>query len=607
MPRPVRRLGVIAVVAILIAASLSGVAAQQTSDGIEAADEIYVRSNGDAVLRYSASETAESSQTMEFGVSVPENLAYGLLTQTVEDTPEVRGQLSLAASQSMAEGEGGLSLPRPESLKAFSFELVSEVTDQTATNELSLATTVRDESGAFGVVQSISTSGEVTTGPDDFGMESRFDVRANLPLGERESLTATLEEEGTSHTLSIDHERPVDERTAREWNDRERARRLLQQQYDALASQLGGSASVAVEKVSVSETASGFRLRQVYTVRFSGIDSGIESLLRSALLERPDFDREQAERLARAFAAVELRELSLDFTLDGRNLNGSLRVDVRNYAELVQAYLATLERGAGGTTDRLQKRLAAQRAAGLQRTLQWDARLGHPESGVVELSLDTNTNTENRAAYVEELRARNISVLTQTIDVTGAVRDDRLEFEGQGTIEGEELLDTLLADLPPAEELPPESAAWIEGLRDANPDRAKMVGSYDGDGLRLEAGASFENLAALRDALADVGDIPEVTTIVGRIDEGGGDTYVTVANAVSGTPTESTVRGLPYVDAGTTIHLPGTWDRDFPAMDIDRAESFLSDVGPGSSGPGFGVLAGISALLMVGLWIRFRR
>jgi PGF-CTERM protein len=94
--------------------------------------------------------------------------------------------------------------------------------------------------------------------------------------------------------------------------------------------------------------------------------------------------------------------------------------------------------------------------------------------------------------------------------------------------------------------------------------------------------------------------------VVGRANETGGETVVRVPGAVSGTPTEQRVRSLSGVGEETTVHLPGEWDREFPAMDVERARNFLSDDGTGSSGPGFGVLAAVAALLAAGLLGRRR-
>jgi len=100
----------------------------------------------------------------------------------------------------------------------------------------------------------------------------------------------------------------------------------------------------------------------------------------------------------------------------------------------------------------------------------------------------------------------------------------------------------------------------------------------DTDGVTAEAGAAFEDLAVLRDALVTESGVPGFTEIVGRTD---GDTTTYVRVTVDSDASEADVRERTDVGEETTVHMPGEWDREFPEMDTDRAEAFLN--GDGSS------------------------
>jgi hypothetical protein len=279
----------------------------------------------------------------------------------------------------------------------------------------------------------------------------------------------------------MDWSRPVPQRTAEQWRNADNAGRLLRMQYGAIAESLGGSASVDVREVSVSETDTGFRLDQAYTVRFSGIESGVESAIRDALAADPQFSDEQVDRLASAVSAVELRELNVDYSLDARDLTGEVRLDLRGYDELAPAYLESVQAiGPGTAGDALEQaraRFEAQRAADLEQRYTWSASLSHPESGVVRAEVDAESRATNWATYVDELRSRDVPFVSREFELTGDLRDDRLAFNGSASLAGDDLFEPLTQGLPTGEEVPESSAAILEGLREAELQTAKATGS----------------------------------------------------------------------------------------------------------------------------------
>ncbi len=597
------------VAALVLQAAAVGVTAQTAA---EPADDVYVSDNGDAVFVYESEPGEDSPESAEFGVNVAENLVYGLVTDSVEGTPDVRGQFSAGATPTELTAEGGLSVPSPDALQAFALEVSSATTEQTSESDVSLDTTITDESGLSGFVNSVNTSGEVTMAADQLTATAGLDVRTNVPLGERESLQASIAADDGGYELAVDWSRLVPQRQAEQWRNSDNAERLLRTQYQAIAESLGGSASVEIGSISVTQEDAGYRLEQVYTVQLSGIDSGLESMVRTALAENPEFSDEQVDRLASGIAAVDLRDLSINYTLDARDLTGEVNLDVRGYDQLALAYFEIAQAvGAGNVgdvLDRARSQFEAQQAADLEQRFHWVGNLSHPESGVVRGQLEARSRATNWGEYVDELQERDVPFISQEFELTGDLSDGRLAFDGSASMTGEELFDLLTQGFPTGEDVPSETAAIFEALRDSNPEKAKVTGSYDSDGLRFEAGAEFGDLAQLRDAIAEETEVPRFSEVAGRANETGGESIVRVPGAVSEQPTEASVRELTGVSDDTTIHMPGEWDRDFPSMDVERARDFLSDVGAGSSGPGFGAIVAIVAILVAaGLLGRRRR
>lgn len=576
-----------------------------SADGPSAADEIYVEEDGDAVLVYE-SDTTDGPNHTEFGVDVAENLAYVLVEDPVEGTPDVTGGFEASANRTGITADGNLSAPRPEILEAFDLTLSGETTSETSRADFDLSTTIRDDQGTSQLIESARTNGTVRTTADRLVASATLEVDTAIPLPENthERLSVSLREDGDAYVLSMAESRVVDPRFDDAPQNRSAAARALEAQYGSFASELGGTATVDVERFDRETVGEEVRLEQAYTVRFEGIDEGVEEILQRSLPRESSVDREQVEAIADGLADVDVQEMDLAYRIDGDGVSGSLDVDVANYGPLASAYfdvIGSLEESdeTGIDVERMEKRFEAQRAADLEREVTWSANVTHPDAERLTATVDVASRTENWSDYADELQARDVPVLATRYDVTGGVADDAVTLEGSASITGERLYEEILRGLPEKEQLSDDDDPSIERvLRDARPEKARLVTTYDADGFSLEAGAAFGNLSALRDAITADDDLPAVTEVVGRFDADGERTIVRVTDAVDGDPTESDVRALPYVDDETTIYMPGEGDREFASMDVDRAETFLESVGSSSAfGPGFGAVAALAALV----------
>lgn len=604
-----RVIALLVVGSVLLGSLGAGFAGAQsgTESPLDPADEIYVTDDGEAVLVYESTPSDAGPKRTEFGVDVAENLAYLLVTDPVETEPDVRGHLTVGATRTSLRGEGDLSFPRPDALEAFELEVESESTADTSRSDVSLAATLRDESGFTGLIHSAETSGTVTTTGDGLTASGSLDVRSNVPLGAANSFDATLSETDSGYTLTVDRSGPVPNALADRWANRSSAKRLLRIQYEGMARLFDGSATINLQEHAVTETDGRTRIDQAYTVRFTGIDEGIESMVREQLSGNPDLSGEEAGRMASQLTEVRIDEARLSYEVDGRDLTGEFSLDVSNYDDFALAYVeiaqATNPRATtGAAIERARAQFEAQDAADLEQRFTWNASLDHPESETVRAEVEAKSRSTNWSAYADELERRDLPFFESSAHLTGGIDGDRVQFSGEASMEGEGLHRELLRAMPDEAQLSPQAVAILDGLRESKPQKAKLTAAYDEDGLRIEAGAEFSTLAAVRDALHENVGVPPISEAVGRSDDAESTVVLRVEDAVGAQPTDADVRALSFVDEDTVVHLPGEWDREFPRMDVDRAEDFLSDVLPstGSSGPGFGPVVAVAALLAAG-------
>lgn len=607
-----RRLLVTLVAALVVASvALAGVGgAQDRSSGPSPAEEIYVEDDGDAVLVY-ADETATDDERTEFGVNVAEGLVYSLFEDPVEETPEVRGGFSAVAEPGGLTASGSLSAPQPPELENLEFEFSGESTSQVSRSDLTLSTTIVDESGLTQLVRSAETSGEMTTSASRFQLSGEFQADSVVPVGEDSRLAASLSEDDGTYTLSVEQDEPISSLEADAWRNRSVAEQTLREQFVAPTGPTDASASVALDSYSLTERSDGrFRLDVSYTVTFSGVDRALEASVRDALAEAPDVSASDADRLTTELREATVNEASFAYEVENGDPSAEFTLDVSEYEGLALAYLELAselqaDQPGAANAEQARKQFEARAAADMVQRVTWSGSLSHPDGDRVQVDASIQSRTDNWQAYVDELEARDLPRFDSTFELVGSTDGERVSFDGSAEFGGEDLFTESLESMDEAAAADPEAARWIEAVREAQPRQAKFETSYDGDGLRVETAAAFENLAAIRDELAREEGFPTVTEAVGRSDEGAA--YVRVSDAVSGGASADEVRSLSAVDDETTVHMPGEWDREFPSMDTDRARSFLDADGSGAITPGFGPVAALVALLAAALLAIRRR
>lgn len=652
-PRNGPLMGILLAMLVVVSLVPAGVAAQPTdqrveqptgqsatlqqnasSDQPDPADEIYVRENGDAVLVYDSDEEPTTSQsTGQFGVDISSNLAYLLVTEPTTGQTDATGEATLSLANDELTGDGTLSVAKPPTLAEFSMELAGESTAENAESSLTMdAVADTSGTGANQLFNSVTTSGTMTTTSSQFTADGSLTadlVPSPMTGGSQASeFSFALTESDGGYTVDVDRNETVYSFGVSEWDTREKALQTLEDQYAVSAEDLDGTADVTLNDYSYTNVSDNqYRLDIDYTVEYAGLKAQLAEAIAANLTDSPQYDLTEAEAndLASRIENLTINDVSASYSVQPEAVNAEFNADIDNYDQATLAFLdlaqATETEGMNTASlqsfDRARKQLAAQQAADLTQEYTWNGEVSKPSSTEVSISFDADYTTENWQAYVEELSERGIDLPETEYEFTGTTEGEELAFDGQLSVQGN-LFDQTLNYLANASEDDPEASQVTTAFLQANLQKGKLTASVNESQVVIEGGAQFEDLAALRDALAESepGFPAGMTSAVGESENGATKTYVKVSGAVSSGAAESDVRALAYVDSDTTVHMPGDWDREFPSVDTDAARNYLGlesedgdTVGNASNnatgnqtttsgiGPGFGVGLSVLALL----------
>ena len=610
-----RQTGAVLVAAlVLLSAALAsgGVVLAQQTDG-DAADEAYVESDGDVVLVYE--EDGGDLDTGEFGIDVEQGLAYMLLEGGDVGAGDVSGNITASATESELTADGQLSMPKPDQLESLSLDLETVVNDQQSTFDAVFTSTISDMGRMSALLQSASTQGSISMSTDRLQAQGQFAVNSRLAAqGSDASFSFSVREQDGTYTIEADQKQQVSGFAADSWRTREAAKQRLVAQFGAIARGLGGDAAVTIDRYSFSETQEGGQVDIAYTVTIRNVESQLETLLVSQLTSSGELNRSQAQRLASDLTAVSVNELSLTYESGQQSVTGSFTIDVENYGDLAMTYFALADDlGADQTTlqsvERIRKNFEAQRAADVTNELTWQGNVSVGQTATVNAEI--HQEVTNWQAYLSEAESRGLPTYDTSFSLGATTEGDRIEMDGSASYAGDRVVTRGVNQLLNASDMDPEAVETLRAFRNADLQKAKFAASF-GETLTMEMGATFGDMSALVDHLADTTAMPAFDGVVGRLENDTTRTYVRQSGAVSGSASESDVRELDGVGPDTTIHMPGDWDREFPSMDTERASNFVGaasggDDGSGGggsfgSGPGFGVVAAVVGLLAAALW-----
>jgi hypothetical protein len=461
--------------------------------------------------------------------------------------------------------------------------------------------------------------------------------------------------EGPTQSPTIERTHP-----AESWGTRERALETLRERFgnftegdvnvsitlesysfENLSSQsVGNGSSDSPSGGGIGAPAERSLIDIEYTVEYTGLKEAIANEI--ARESEGNVSQETADELAQGIQDLTINHVRFASVTgeDENELNWS--VDVENYNDAFTALMRLSSEvqpsgttgagpgmGAGGTAtspffsqgyfdeivNRSEMQMEAAEAAGLVSRWEWSGSLGSEggsaggmspggmSGATASANFELTHSTENWESYVNELESRDLPVpADSSFDFEASTADSGIEGEMSWVAEGEQLaegyqetLDAYEAMLEGSENTDID-ASVIEDINQSEFRIAKMDASVGEESWNVEAGAKFDNGEALASAVESAAGI-RVTEVVGTTEEGEQRTYVKADGIVNET-TEDAVRSLEQVNEETKVRLPGDWEREFPEMDTDAAESYLGIGGDSSPLPGFGVAVVLVAVVV---------
>ncbi|WP_255195355.1 PGF-CTERM sorting domain-containing protein [Halorarius litoreus] len=615
---------------LVLAAATGGVAAspllQEESDdddGLPEAEDAYVTEEGDVVLMYQ--NDSEGSQT-EFGIDVSESVLHALVVTNATET-DATGQATAVIDPDGMTANGSLVAPTPASITSMTLDATAEQTDENAAFDASLQATLNDSNtAATGIITGAEASGSVEVAPDTFTASGQFNANLRSALGDSQHQQFSVRETENGYTLDGSQNYTLSSFAQDRWSTRARAEQSLEAQYSSLAQSLGGSSDVTLESYAYTETSSGARLDIAFTVEYTGIDEGVQQQISASLVNSEQYNLTEAEaqEVADSVAELHVDEVSLRFDQTPESVSGEFTARLSEYDGAIRAAMTvassvdTEENVQLATQlDRVEKTLDARQESGLIETFTFDVTVDSPSSSPTTVEASVDYRTENWAAYRDALDARGIDTANAEYELHAETQGEEVVVDATASIQQEDLLqrtsNTLLNSTNASDT---ETRRFIRAFQDAKLRKAKVDVDLTEQELRIEAGAAFEDLTSLREAIrASTDSNLKIASIVGRTEGEQVNTYVRLDGAVSADATEADVRALGPVGANTTVHLAGTYNQTFPELDVDGAYEYLgipqdpaaggagSQSGSGSSGtdgagPGFGI--GLAAVAMLG-------
>lgn len=617
-----KRLLVIAMALAMMTSVFAGGALAQQGQPVdsEIADEVYVNEDGDAVLVYE--EDAVGDGTGEVGVDVAEGIVYAMISDDMED--DVSAAFDMWVDPDSIDGSAEIAADRPDEIDEFSMDVSGAYTDEESQFDAALDLTVDTSEEPLADEVTASTEGTVESSIDAFVTTGEYEFGVDAPpAGPTERIDVAVAGTAGDYTLDVHQETALSQFEVDQWETEAAAQATLEQEFAAIAHELGGDADVTIHSHDVEYDAANTPILDIeFTVEYEGLD-GIAQVLANELADDPELDLTQAEADAFVDGIFELEIDPIQFThvQDDTTVDGEWNVDVSGMAPLAHGSIDLLEAADEdgelaelGLTEELRDDLEAQEASNLVQTVEWEAGIASDGPDAVTFSAELEGEAENWEAYLDELADRGIDQeLDTTFDAYGETVGDEIEVGMSIVVAQDEFFDTSLAMLVQELEndptVPDETIAFVEAFDDADLEVAGIdVDASDGT-MTMTMGASFDDFSAFQDVIEDEFHGLSVTHFYTEMD---GDTeagYLYVDGMVGEDPTEDEVRDTELVDDDTEVHLDASLE-DHPRLDLEQAGEFLGIDADGDdedeeedddSIPGFGAGVAIAVLLSVAL------
>lgn len=605
--------------------------ADDTGVSLPPADDIYVKDNGDVVLAYE-DEAGEGRVSM--GLDISKGLFHTLVVanqtgMAVPGMSNVTGNATTILTPSKLIASGNLSVPRPEALSSLSVNVTGKRTDEIARSDATISATITPTNARLIrtiPIKNARLSGNVTIGASNLSAAVEAHATLSRPLGISQHQEFRITEQGGSYTLSASQEYTVSSFAAQQWNTRQRAKQTLRMRYVSIAKSLGGSADLKLESYSFTKQRQGYRLDIEYTVTYHGIERVLTNQLvtRLSTSGKVSLNQSETDAIVQRLRNLTVKEVYVSADIQGRSIDAVLRVDLRNYDDVVFAALKIAQSAnwekfkqppqfnINDSLDQFRKQFEARQAANLTQRYTFSMNISKKSSRTVAVNAELHYRTKNWAQYVNELEKRGLTVANVHYELHATTEGGRVNATVALEISSENLLrqvsKSLLNATRVGDSTGPAAAnakmfrKYIKAFRNAGFQKARMDISFHDGRIRFEAGAAFKNMSALRGLLINANQAGSLQSAIIRTENDTATGYVRLKGAVSGDATKEDVRNLPYVNSDTTIHMPDSWDKKFPTTNTSQAKSYLELSGSSSGlGPGFGIVVAVVALLAAAL------
>ncbi|ELY70948.1 hypothetical protein [Natrinema versiforme] len=606
----------------------------QAESDLDPADEVYLRDDGSAVLRYDDEETDVNQ--FNLGMNASEGLVHMLVVDDIEDNDSTEdleeANFSAILDQQGFSGDGSLVMQQPDDIQDLSVDVSGEVSDETNEFDASATGTFDSDATSTGAV---STSGHMTATADR--LETAGSASVDDPMASSDTgmyMDVSLEDTSDGYTVDVSRERSLSDFRSSDWDTREQAKQTLQSQYGDLATGMGGTSTIDITSYNYEERSTGQdRLEIDFTVEYTGIEDGIEEQLTDTLAndQSMDLSRSEAEEIASSVTDLEIE--TAEFTVNERD--GSIDVEwefaLANYNELSLAMLDLAE--SAETNEALNQSdiedartsLEAQQAADLTWNFEWDASVEQTSSDELQLDAELTSDTENWVAYIDELESRGVDAPNDvTFSLTADTDGDELAVDGTFNVEAQDLASQAVESMaqsarsgPAASQPGSETDQFISALSESELEVARVDASLTDNTVRVEGGAKFENMSAVADSLSSTVGIGAIAT---ETTDGNASVYVHVddmGDVDTESATKSDIEHLGVVGSETTVHQASEWDEEFPEPDNAEMRNYLglsTESGETTEGddsesiPGFGAGVGLAAIagLLTALVLRQR-
>lgn len=616
----------------------------QTATDSSAADEVFVAENGDVVL---VSETEQGTNAPatggefdtaageqldvagDFGFDVESGLVHlffeGDFADSIEDGDELEttGDASIEVTPDSIAGSADITADQPEEIEDLSVDVDHEQTRSSYDSSSSISLTVEDEEASDA---SVSFESESTVSASSFESTGLMTVEESTEAdGDQESqdelYDLSLTENDGTYTLDVTEERPVmDTQWERQnWETEEDAIESLEGQFNAMAVELGGTATVDLQSYEFEKGDEYHDLALEYEVTLENVKDQVAEMLAGELENDQELDLSEAEAqsIADSISALEVDTLDLTVETSGGEQTVEWDVAIDNYDELVLGLfeisesIPDIDDEMAEQLDESRELLEAQGAADLTQTSSIDFSM-ETEDGLTSLEFESESDAENWGDYVDEVEDRGLGeyIVESSYEAEADIDDEELTTDFSFEVVQEGALDTAIEDaIAAAEEDPAADEEVVDALasfQDVEFESAKANATLTDTSVSGMTAAQFGNLTAPEmDGL-------EITGMHGETDGDTTTVYVSVADYVGEDPTESEVREQDEVNEDTVVHMPGEWDdEDLPQTDVESLTQYLSEDEDDSSlvpGGTAGIAAvGVLAVAVIGGAVAYRR